>query len=153
LLRERFTFSPGRSLIKTFQEAIVMKKDNTMTFAANWSIQDWILVLSFELTESEMRDISAKFSDVQKGRASSRNFNQPCWIYGKIFNHPDFDNNAGILTSRIKCAEMVDNSLYIDTDSGSRYRLEGGVEGIGIRDGENITVECIKDGKTCRYVL
>ena len=128
-------------------------KDNTMTFAANWSIQDWILVLSSELTEKEMKDISTNFSDVQKGRASSRSFDQPCWIYGKVFNHPDFDNNEGILTSRIESAEMIDNSLYVITISGSRYRLEGGVEGIGIRNGENITVECIRDGKTCRYEL
>ena len=128
-------------------------KDNTMTFAANWSIQDWILVLSSELTEKEMKDISTNFSDVQKGRAPSRGFDQPCWIYGKVFNHPDFDNNEGILTSRIESAEMIDNSLYVITISGSRYRLEGGVEGIGIRNGENITVECIRDGKTCRYEL
>lgn len=128
-------------------------KDSTMTFAANWSIQDWILVLSSELTEDKMKDISAKFSDVQKGRASSRSFDQPCWIYGKVFNHPDFDNNEGILTSRIESAEMIDNSLYVITISGSRYRLEGGVEGIGIRNGESITVECIRDGKTCRYEL
>ena len=128
-------------------------KDNTMTFAANWSIQDWILVLSSELTEETMKDISANFSDVQKGRASSRGFDQPCWIYGKVFNHPDYGNNEGILTSRIESAEMIDNSLYVITISGSRYRLEGGVDGIGIRNGEKITVECIRDGKTCRYEL
>ena len=126
----------------------------TQSFNTRWTLKNWVLILAVQMTKEEMEAAAAGLDNVKNGKSVVHEFNTPCWIHGQLFNRPGFTDNTGVLTSRIQRVEMIDNTIYAITSSGSCYRLEDGIDGLGIRDsGDDVTVECVKDGKTCRYKL
>ena len=130
-------------------------KEETRAFETRWVLRSWVLVLSAEMSEVEMNEASAGLDNVKGGRTVSYEFTCPCWLYGQLFNRPGFNENDGVLTSRISRIEMIDNAVYGITRSGSCYRLENGINGLAVREGEDdITVTYTdENGKTIRYKL
>lgn len=130
-------------------------KEETRSFETRWALRNWVLVLSAAMSEEEMKEAVAGLDNVKSSRIVSYEFVKPCWLHGQLFNRPGFADNSGVLTSRLSRIEKIDNTVYAITKSGSCYRLEDGIDGIGIREGEDdITVEAIAaSGEVARYKL
>lgn len=127
--------------------------EETATFSTKWMLADWLLVLSCESSVEAMKATADGVAAVKNGKTVVFNIEADCWIYGKVNYRPGFHNGEGVLTSKLDRVECIDNTLYAITESGSCYRLEGGIDGIGVRKGESITVEKVENGKTVRYEL
>ena len=130
-------------------------KEETRSFETRWALRNWVLILSAAMSEKEMKEAVAGLDNVKGGRTVSYEFVNPCWLHGQLFNRPGFADNSSVLTSRLSRIEMIDNTVYAITKSGSCYRLEDGIDGIGIPEGEDdISGEATTaSGEVARYKL
>lgn len=128
--------------------------EETSSFSTKWTLNNWLLVLSGESSEAAMKETADGIAKVQKGKAVVYEIVTDCWLFGRLHNRPGFKNGESVLTSRISRMECIDNVLYAITKSGSCYRLEGSIDGIGVKDRNgSIIVEKVENGKTIRYEL